>query len=93
MGIVALAHPQHVSSFFGIQLLSTDARNEFRAVYGGFGVAVAVLLCLAVYQASLKPGIIIAVLLALLGMALGRVLGALIERPGPWPVSPSPVPT
>ena len=63
-----------------------DARNEIRAVYGGFGIAIAALLVLVSGNATLRPGVMLAVAVALLGMAAGRVVSLLIERTGKWPV-------
>lgn len=49
---------------------------------GRFGVAIAVLLALALANvASLRPGAVIAVGVALLGMASGRLVGRAFARP------------
>jgi hypothetical protein len=66
MGILALAAPERITATFGTTQLTAEGRNEVRAVYGGFGVAVGVLLLVAA---------------ALAGMAAGRVVAAVVERP------------
>ncbi len=81
MGALALLAPEHILRTFGTTALTADGRNEVRAVYGGFGVAVAVLLVLAARSDSIRPGVFLAIAVALLGMAGGRVIAALVERP------------
>ncbi len=44
MGFYALSTPSSIPAIFGGTAPSADSRNEIRAVYGGFGVAVAALL-------------------------------------------------
>ncbi len=85
MGLAALVKPAFIGTFFDVQFDSADGRNEVRAVYGGFGIAMAAALALALQEPGLRPGVLIAVALALAGMAIGRLLSALIERPGLWP--------
>ena len=86
MGLVALVRPESVLAFFGIQSLTLDARNEVRAVYGGFGVAIAGLLVVASRDEALRAGIVVAVAIALVGMATGRVVSAVVDRKvGTWP--------
>src|SRR5262245_14550891 len=80
MGVLALARPERVTATFGIPSLTCEARNEVRAVYGGFGLAVAAMLALAP-STPVGEGIYIAVGIALLGMAGGRLIAALVERP------------
>ena len=88
MGIFGLAAPRALVAPFGIALGGADANSEVRAVYGGFGVAVAVLLALAaIGVAGLRPGAVIAIAVALFGMAFGRLMARLFERPsGFYPV-------
>jgi len=81
MGIVALARPEQVVGYFGTRALTADGRNEVRAVYGGFGVAMAGLLVAAPFLLPVDRGIYIAVGAALAGMAAGRVVAAAVERP------------
>jgi hypothetical protein len=86
MGLVALARPERIVAFFGTRELTLDGRNEVRAVYGGFGLAIAGLLCAAQQLPALRPGVLLAVAVALLGMAAGRVASALLDgSPGRWP--------
>ena len=86
MGVSALVQPQFVVSFVKLVPETADARNEIRAVYGGFGIAVSGLLIYAAYVPSIKTGVLLAVAVSLLGMALGRVVSLAIERPGYWPI-------
>lgn len=86
MGLLALARPERIVAYFGTRELSRDGRNEVRAVYGGFGLATAGLLCAAQVHAALRPGALLAVAVALLGMAGGRIVSALLDgSPGRWP--------
>jgi hypothetical protein len=82
MGLVALAVPERVSSTFGIPTLTPAGRNEVRAVYGGFGVAIGALLFATAALPTHADGVRLAVAVALGGMAGGRLLAAAIERPG-----------
>lgn len=86
MGIAALVRPAIIGNLVELRFDSVTARNEARAVYGGFGLTMAAALVLATQVPEWKAGILIAVGLALAGMSLGRVFSALIERPGlaPW---------
>lgn len=86
MGLVALAQPRRIGHYFGTRFDTADGRNEVRAVYGGFGLAMAAALVAAERIPALREGVLVTVALALAGMALGRVLGALVERPGRWPL-------
>lgn len=79
MGVVALAVPYRIPEIFGGTAKTVDSRNEIRAVYGGFGLAVAGILVAA--PPSAREGVLIAVAVALLGMAAGRVVGFVVERP------------
>lgn len=81
MGLYGLVAPQALVKPFGVSLDGADARTEVRAVYGGFGVAIAVMLALAAIRddATTEP-IALTVGVALFGMAGGRIVSALIER-------------
>jgi len=81
MGLLALVSPESISSIHGTPTLTPAGRNEIRAVYGGFGLAVAAMLVLALYAPALRAGVLLAVAASLAGMAGGRVLAALVERP------------
>jgi hypothetical protein len=86
MGAVAVARPERVVAYFGTTALTLDGRNEVRAVYGGFGIAIGVLLLAATTLPSLAHGILVSVSIALAGMALGRLASAAIDgSPGLYP--------
>jgi hypothetical protein len=81
MGVLALARPAGLVAPFGISLSGPDARLEVCAVYGGFGIAVAALLGVAALDPPAHRGEVLAVAVALFGMAGGRLLGRLRDRP------------
>ena len=82
MGVYGLAAPAMLIQPFGVGLSGSDARTEVRAVYGGFGIAMAVVLTVAtVNPGDVATGSVTAVASALLGMAGGRLLARLIETP------------
>lgn len=85
MGIAALVSPKFIHRFFGIETGTADFRNEIRAVYGGFGIAVGGLLLAVIKYNELQFGVILTVMIATLGMAAGRLISLLFERPGKWP--------
>lgn len=79
MGAYALAAPARVLAIFGVQVATVDGRNEVRAVYGGFGLAIAAVLLAALARPTLRDGILVAVGAALAGMAGGRLVAAAID--------------
>jgi hypothetical protein len=80
MGIVALVRPALIWAPFGVAPTTPESRNEVRAVYGGFGLAVAALLFAAdTGSADFRDGVLVSIAVALGGMAGGRVLSALTE--------------
>ena len=80
MGIYALAAPAALIRPFGITLGESASRSEVRAVYGGFGLAIAgVLAYAAVHDGDLRKGILITVGAALAGMAFGRIVSAVVD--------------
>ena len=80
MGCYALAAPAGIIRPFGISLGGAAARSEVRAVYGGFGLAIAgVLAYAAVAGGDVRRGILIAVGAALAGMAVGRLASAVVD--------------
>ncbi|OXM42703.1 DUF4345 family protein [Amycolatopsis alba] len=82
MGLLGLVDPRRLIRPFGITLDSATARTEVRAVYGGFGVAVAALLGFAAFDVGgIQRGAAIAVAVALVGMAFGRLVARFAERP------------
>jgi len=81
MGIYALAAPAALIRPFGITLGESASRAEVRAVYGGFGLAIAgVLVYAAVAIGDLRMGILITVAAALVGMAFGRLVSAVVDE-------------
>ena len=88
MGAGALARPGLVLGQFGVAVDTPDGRNEVRAVYGGFGLAISALLAVAALgDHANSDGILVAVAVALGGMAAGRLVGAAVDRPsGAYPV-------
>ena len=80
MGIGALVSPTIVTRQFGVPALTVEGRSEVRAVYGGFGLAIAGALIYAVIDANLREGIALTVAIALFGMAAGRLISAAIDR-------------
>lgn len=84
MGVYALAAPAALARPFGIVIASPEARSEIRAVYGGFGLAVAAVLIVAAVDANVRTGIAVTVAAALAGMAVGRVISRLADKPTPF---------
>jgi hypothetical protein len=83
MGAAALVRPAVIWAPFGVAPTTPAARNEVRAVYGGFGIALAILLVVADQRAAgFRDGVLVAVAVALAGMAAGRVVGFAVEPRG-----------
>jgi hypothetical protein len=80
MGIAALGQPAMVLALFGTDVRHRDTKNEIRAVYGGFGVAVAGLLAYGLVDPVLRPGLVAAIAVAVLGMAAGRLWSVVVDR-------------
>ena len=81
MGVYALAVPAALLHPFGIRVDSPESRSEVRAVYGGFGLAVAAVLTVAAIDVGgIRPGAAVTAGAALAGMALGRVVSRLLDR-------------
>ena len=78
MGVYAIAAPAALVRPFGIwRWGSLRQQSEVRAVYGGFGLAIAgVLVYAAVADGDVRTGILITVGAALAGMAFGRLAAA-----------------
>lgn len=85
MGIYGLVSPARLVAPFDITVETAGARSEVRAVYGGFGLAIAAVLALALARPELQTGIVITVAAALAGMALGRVVSAVDGRTSFYP--------
>ncbi len=81
MGAVALARPEIVHETFGTTNPTADARNEVRAVYGGYGLAVAGMVAAALRKPEDRKGLLMGSGIATLGMMGGRAAGIAIERP------------
>ena len=80
MGIAAFVAPGRITAQFGVHSLTADGRNEVRAVYGGFGIALAVLLLATLGAPALRAGVCWTVAGALVGMASGRMISAVIDH-------------
>jgi hypothetical protein len=80
MGLYALAAPAALVRPFGTTLAGAAARSEVRAVYGGFGLAIAGVLAYAALAAEVREGVLITVGAALAGMAVGRIVSALVDE-------------
>ncbi len=82
MGLYALAAPARLVRPFGIGVGTASGRSEVRAVYGGFGLAVAgALFWSATTTGELGRGVVVAVAVALAGMAAGRVVSRVLDAP------------
>lgn len=81
MGLYALAAPAALARPFGLSVSTAVSRAEIRAVYGGFGLAVAgVLIWSAFGTDELRSGAALTVGFALAGMAGGRIVSWLVDR-------------
>jgi hypothetical protein len=81
MGAVMLWRPEYLSQVTGLELSTPESRSEARAVYGGFGIAMALALFTALVYSDFKGGIMFTTGIALMGMAAGRAYAAWLERP------------
>ena len=79
MGVYALAAPAALIRPFGITLTEATSRSEERAVYGGFGLAIAGVLAYAAVEPDVRTGVLFTVGAALAGMAFGRVVSAVVD--------------
>lgn len=79
IGVAALLRPTTLLDRFGIVVPRRDARNEVRAVYGGLTLAIAAMLIVSLTDPALFPGIVITVGGISLGMAVGRLVSALLD--------------
>lgn len=88
MGLVALVRPQSIVGMFGGTATTPASRAEVRAVYGGYGVVVgALIMSLPAWPGALAQGVAVAMAASVLGMALGRIVGALVDRD--WSLHPT----
>ncbi|WP_344884678.1 DUF4345 family protein [Allokutzneria multivorans] len=80
MGGYALVAPAALARPFRLRVQSPEARSEVRAVYGGFGIAIAAVLGLAAADiGGVRAGVVLAVAAALAGMALGRLISRVVD--------------
>jgi hypothetical protein len=80
MGVYALAAPAALASPFHLTVATPEARSEVRAVYGGFGIAMAgVLGAAALDLGDIRSGVATTVGFALIGMAAGRLVSRLVD--------------
>ena len=87
MGIIALWRPALVLGLFGTAVTTSEGRSEVRAVYGGYGVAMGVLLTGSLAAPRFRSGILLCVAVAMLGMAIGRLISFGIDgRAGFYPL-------
>lgn len=84
MALGAFYDPRQFLRWFDLRAETATARNEIQGVYGGFGLAMTLVLLLPYAMPDLKSGIAVAVGAALAGMAAGRVIGLMRERPNGW---------
>lgn len=84
MGMYAFFAPGAILRPFGFTVQTPQTRSEVRAVYGGFGVAIASALVAALASADLRPGALMTVGAALAGMAGGRVISRLVDASTPF---------
>ena len=79
MGLYALSAPAALLRPFGFAVTSDTQRAEVRAVYGGFGLAMAGVLGYALCASdAVRAGILLTVGVALAGMAVGRIISAAV---------------
>lgn len=80
MGTYALVNPAALVAPFRLSAQSPESRSEVRAVYGGFGVAMAVVLGVAALDVGdIRTGAVTTVGLALIGMAVGRLVSRVFD--------------
>lgn len=80
MGLQAILLPESLGNIVGFSLDVDRGPNEMRAVYGGFGLAMAGMAWWAVFQTPVAEPYLIALAIALFGMAGGRIISLIIER-------------
>lgn len=80
MGLVGLIKPEIITATFDIKQLTENGRSEVRAVYGGFGLAIAGILFATFWFEEIRPGVLICVAAALFGMVFGRIVSIIFDR-------------
>jgi hypothetical protein len=87
MGVGSFCLPERVTAQFDIPTLTLAGKNEVRAVYGGFGIMMGLMLIIALGMPFLRQGICLTVAAALAGMSIGRILSAILDkRFDGWPI-------
>lgn len=86
MGLVAFAITERFGGYCGFATLP-DGRNEIRAVYGGFGLAMGVLLFASLAMPdAVRSGILLTLAVGMFAMAAARIVSIFIdEMPGFFP--------
>jgi len=80
MGLLGLIRPAFIPSLFTPNAPDHGARNEIRAVYGGFGLGCAGVIGTAMARStSTTDGMLIALSVAFASMAIGRIVGLIAE--------------
>ena len=80
MGTYALIVPSALVAPFRLTAQAPESRSEIRAVYGGFGIAMAAVLGAAALDiGDIRAGAVATVGLALIGMAGGRLVSRLFD--------------
>ena len=79
MGLWALFLTDSFADLVGFSLDVYRGPNEIRAVYGGFGIAMAIMAWGAVFSSPPALGLLTALAIALVGMAAGRMVSMMIE--------------
>lgn len=80
IGINAIRRPKNLLRSFGLIAESADARNEIRGVYGGMTLALGALLASTLVVGTHAVGILTAVAVLTVGIALGRIVSATIDQ-------------
>ena len=80
MGAGALWRPWLVTRQFGVDSLSRAGNSETRAVYGGFGILMAVMLLSSLSHPEIRAGVCLTIAAALGGMGLGRIVSLLADK-------------
>jgi hypothetical protein len=80
MGLSALAAPAALAAPFNLTVRTPESRSEVRAVYGGFGVAMAIVLGAAALDlGDIRRGAVVTIGAALIGMAVGRLVSRVLD--------------
>lgn len=81
MGLFALARPDRIVDRFGTDVTTLDGRSEVRTVYGGFGVAIAVVLVWSLLaDDAARWWVPFVVAVATFGMAAGRLVSLALDH-------------